>query len=147
MSPYGDGHRPGDRRRRDTSIPGGNRDDDPSIDVAEALGFWAKIFVRHKVKVWSMGMILSAIGGSILTAVLLAPRVTALESSVTTLQSDVAILKQGERQKMFILCTLLDRIDPSAVRYAEGCAPKPTRSASASTLNVWSVLARTLTLR
>lgn len=94
---------------------GGHREDDPDLELAGRYDFWAKLFFHHRAKLWAIGITLSGVGGAILTATLLAPRVAKLEQAVSILQSDVGTLKNSEATKMYILCTLLRKTDPLAV--------------------------------
>ena len=113
MSPFGNGQP--ERRRKDTSLPGGRRDDDPDVEMAARFGFWAKLLVVHRTKVVAVGMALAGVGGWLIAAALLGPRVARLETAVVALQSDVTRLKQSEETKMYILCTILRRVDRDAV--------------------------------
>jgi hypothetical protein len=113
VTPFGNGTP--DRRKRDTALPGGRRDDDPDVEMAARFGFWAKLFVVHRAKVMAVLMIASTIAGAMATSALLAPRVTRLEGAVAVLQTDVNALKESEETKMYILCTLLRRTDPAAL--------------------------------
>jgi hypothetical protein len=141
--PFGNGK--GDhpeRRRRDTSVPGGKREDDPGMEVAEQFGVWVvKVFIKHRIKLTTMLMMISAAGGALTTASLLAPRVTRLEKSVGVLQTDVTDIKQAERTKMYILCTLLSRIDPNAVQFADGCMKRSNNMTKSDHDKVWAALA------
>jgi hypothetical protein len=117
-----------ERRKKDTSIPGGKRDDDPSVELAASYGLWAKLIVEHRAKLWTVCMLAATVLGWLLNAAMLGKRVVALERTVSVLSVDVTHLKNSEDTKMYILCTLLRRTDRDAVPRECTTQPAPPMS-------------------
>lgn len=121
--PFGDGS-PGKDRRRPGDHPqiGGKRDDDPDVDVAVRFVKWSKWLATKRIATTTLLMVLASAATWITVAVFLAPRVSALEASMTgvksdlqKVQGDVEVLKSGEKAKLYILCTLYTRAIPNGI--------------------------------
>ena len=113
MTPFGNGT-PDRRKPGDHPKVGGSRDDDPELDVAKRWTFWVKFLVFHRGKLTALATALAAIAGYTVAAYGLGRRVDKVEALATSTEKRVSRLEQSDPIKLYLLCTLVRRIDPPA---------------------------------
>jgi hypothetical protein len=103
-------------RRRPHSPPkgGGKRDDDPADEVVHGFITFVRLMAARKTLLLGFCTALGTGVGYVAAAWVIGPRVSALEAKVAQVAAEVSLLKQGEATKLYILCTLISRIDPPA---------------------------------
>jgi hypothetical protein len=119
--PFGNGL-PERRKAGDHPRAGGNRDDDPDLDVARRAVRWTRWIATKHLAVTLVASALASVATWVAVSLMLAPRVAALEHGMVSVkhdlaavQADVTVLKNSEEAKLYMLCALHERAIPNAI--------------------------------
>ena len=121
---FGNGRHGEPERRRPGDHPkvGGNREDDPDLVMARGVVKWSRWLATKKIAAASIVAAAASIVTWVALALTLTPRVEALETSLSVVQTDVTTLKdlrridaRADTASLYMVCALFARSLPTAI--------------------------------